>query len=50
MKNYIKKTILKNVAAMAFHEARKSVNQACPFFHNQPVIPESVKKLKNNER
>lgn len=50
MKKNVKEIILKNVAAAAFHEARKSVNEACPFFHNQPIIPESVKKLKNSEK
>lgn len=36
------------LAKLAYHEAKKSVNEACYFNFYQPKLPEALKKLKNN--
>ncbi len=42
----LKETVLIKVGEVVFHQAKKEANSACPYFHNQPKLPEEVKKLR----
>lgn len=41
----LKETVLVKVGEVVFRQAKKEANSACPYYHNQPKIPEEVKRL-----
>lgn len=42
----MKKKILNKVAKIAYNQAEKEMNKACPYFHNQPKVPSKVYALR----
>jgi|GEM_PF-7135357 len=42
----LKNVVLNQLAKKARKEAVSNVNSLCPYWHYQPVVPESVKVLK----
>lgn len=42
----MKDIVDKFIATVAYEASRKSANQACWYFFNQPKLPETVKKLR----
>ncbi len=42
----LNETVLIKVGEIVFRQAKKEANSACPYYHNQPKIPEEVKRLR----
>lgn len=45
----MKEKIIKKIAEIAYNQAEKEVNKACPYFHNQPKIPDKVYLLRKKK-
>lgn len=46
----MKKRILKKVGKIVYNQAEKEMEKACPYFHNQPKVPDKVYALRKMKK
>lgn len=46
MNEFLKSSILKNIAKIAFYSAKQNANTTCTAYHYQDKLPEMVKNLR----